>query len=546
MKKQILIFFITVLALSSIFSACDSQNPRQTVIDNFQAVSTPGFGGTLVIGIPRDVDTFNPLFNESVFAKEITHLVLLGLADLNEKSEFQPELADSWERSEDFLTLTYHLRKDAAWSDGHPITAEDVKFTFDLAMDSTLASPQYALTEYIKEVRVADPYTVVFKFSQPYPFELFDTAGEILPKHLLENVDRKSLRSHEFGRNPLANGPFVVKEWKSQQYIELAPNEKYFGGRPYLDRVIFKIIPDNNNLLTQLQTGEVDMAIGLSPADANRLKTSAANLDFHALSGRVYYYMEYNEKNPLFASRNVRQAMTMAMDRQKMIDALLYGYGKVCVGHVPPVISWAFNSELQPFPYDPQKSRELLAEEGWTDSDKDGWLDKNGEKFEFTIKTDAANQTKTDAAVVIQDYLRKIGVKVNVKPTEWTTLLKEVRQKDFQAFLGGWSTPPFVDPFPIFHSSATKLFNYGSYSNSEVDRLIEEGGGEMDTEIAGKTWKQMQTLVYKDQPYTFLFWIDRIVAVNNRFENVTPISLSALYGIEKWYQKGSYAALDGD
>lgn len=533
---------LAVLIVSVVCISCNSDQSTPDPHNDLQLAVAPSYGGTLVIGIPRDVDTFNPLFNASVFAKEITHLVLLGLADLDEKSEFKPELAGSWERSDDHLTLTYHLRKGMKWADGHPITAADVKFTYDLIMDSTVASPLHAYTEYIQSVNVVDSHTVSFKFSQPYPFQIFDTAGEILPKHVLEKVDRRAVRTHEFGKNPLASGPFVVKEWKHQQHIILAPNENYFGGRPYLDRIIFKIVPDNHNLLTQLQTGEVDMAIGIPPTDAHRLQAENAHLILHALSGRLYYYMEYNKTNPLFASAEVRRALTLAIDRQKMVDALLYGYGRPCVGHVSPAVGWAFNDQLQPLPYDPQQAQTLLAQAGWRDSDSDGWLDRDGKPFAFTLKTDAANQTKSDAAVVIQDYLKKIGVKVNIKPVEWTTLLKELREKNFEAYIGGWSTPPYVDPYPVFHSAATQLFNYGSYANPRVDELITKGSEELNPQKAAQIWKEFQELVYADQPYTFLFWIDRVVAVNRRFANVTPNALSALYNVEKWYQQGNFAA----
>ncbi|NIT59257.1 MAG: hypothetical protein GWN00_24455, partial [Aliifodinibius sp.] len=422
----------------------------------------PSYGGTLVIGITRDVDTFNPLYSESVFAQEITHLMMLGLADLNEKSEFQPELAEYWERSEDYLSLTYHLKKDAVWADGVPVTAEDVKFTFDLLMDTVVASPRRDITEFIQKVSVLDSHTVKFEFSQPYPYQIFDTAGEILPKHLLENADRSALRSHKIGQSPLSSGPFKLKKWKRQQYIELVPNENYIGGRPYLDRVIFKIIPNETNLLTQLRTGEIDMMIGVPPSEVRRLKNVNPGIKIYPVSGRVYYYTSYNMALAKFADKNVRRALTLAIDRQRIIDALLYGYGEVCVGHIPPMLEWAHNEEIQPLPYDQQHARALLAEAGWEDSDGDGWLEQNGRDFEFTLKTDASNQIKSDVAVIIQDQLKQIGVRVKLQLVEWTTLLDHLRERKFEAYIGGWSTSLFIDPTPIFHSSATELFNHNS------------------------------------------------------------------------------------
>lgn len=493
------------------------------------------YGGTLVIGVANDADTFNPLFTESKLGQEIGHLLLLGLADLNDKSEFEPELARSWEHSPDYLTLTYHLRKDARWSDGVPITAEDVKFTYDVLMDSTVASPRQGVLEYVKQVRARDEYTVVFEFSEAYPDQLFDTAGEILPAHVLRGVAPKDLRTHPFGRRPISSGPFILKKWQSQQYIELVANEHYFGGRPYLDRVIFKIVPDESNLLVQLKTGEIDMMLGVPPARAKALAAANPNLALYPMAGRVYYYLGYNNAHPLFADADVRRALTMAIDRKGLVRALLHGFGRICYGPIPPMLQWAYNEDIAEIPHDPDRAREILAAAGWADRDGDGWLDRDGRTFEFTILTNTGNQLRTDLAVVIQNRFQQLGIRTKIQSLEWTSYLQKLRDPALQAYLGGWSTAFNVDPTPIFHSSAVELFNYVHYANPEVDRLIEAGRKEMDRRRAAAIWKQFQEKIYHDQPYTFLFWIDKIAAVSKKFKNVTPIALSPLYGLERWY-----------
>lgn len=493
-------------------------------------------GGTIVIGITGDVDSFNPLFGESVSAQEITHMLLLGLADLNDKSEFAPEIATHWQHSDDFLKLTYFLRKDAKWSDGMPITAEDVKFTFDLLRDPKVASPRQGYTEYIKNVVVVDSHTVSFEFTEAYPAQIFDTAGEVLPKHILENADRASLRNHEFGRQPISSGPFKLAKWESQQYIELVPNENYFGEKPLLDKVIFKIVPDNANLLIQLESGEVDMVSGIPPSEINRLKKNNTNIDIHQVSGRMYYYIGYNEKNELFKSANVRRALTQAINRDKIIEGILYGFGSKCLGPLPPIVSWAYNEDVQEIPYDLNIARETLKAEGWIDSDGDGTIDKDGKKFEFSLMVNTGNQVKSDIAVVVQSQFEAVGIKMNIQTFEWNNFLDHIQNRDFDASIGGLSSSYYIDPTPVFHSSATNMFNSVSYSNPEVDRLIESGRQEMDQTKAAKTWKKFQELVYYDQPYTFLFWKDTAVGVNNKFKNVTPIALSSVYNIEKWYK----------
>jgi peptide/nickel transport system substrate-binding protein len=531
-KAKVLVILTVLLFLVLLILFTTGNTHKKLAV---QSPSDEKSGGTLVVGISGDIDSFNPLFNESAMAREITHLALLGLADLNENMEFKPELATSWKHSEDRLHLTYHLRKDAKWSDGVLVSAEDVKFTYDLLQDTLVASPNQSVAEFIEEVIVKDSFTVVFKFTQAYPNQIFDTAGEILPKHILQDAERKTLRNHPFGREPVSNGPFILSKWISQQYIELVPNQAYFGNKPLLERVVFKVVSNNTNLLNQLKTNEIDMVIGVPPEEVSQIKDSNSNINIYPVSGRLYHYVGYNKKNPLFASAQIRQALTMGINRQEIIEALLYGFGRVCIGHLPPMLTWAYNNNVKPLPYSISRAKRVLSDEGWSDSDDDGLLDINGKKFEFDLKINTGNKLKTDVAVVIQNQLQQMGVKMNIKSMEWSAYLRDLREGNFDAHLGAWSTSLYIDPTPIFHTSATNLFNWVHYSNSKVDRLIEIGREEMDLVEAAAIWKELQEVIYKDQPYTFLYWIDRIIAVNAKFKNVHPIPLSALYNLEEWY-----------
>ncbi len=510
-----------------------TKNPIVSDVDT--PAQAPVRGGKIVIGISNDADSFNPLFNETASAQEITHLLLLGLVGLDENSEFKPELAESWQFSDDRLKVTFQLRKNIFWSDGVPITAEDVKFTFDLLQDDTVASPRQHTTEYIKEVVVENAQSVTFHFVRAYPGQMFDIGSEILPKHILENGARANLRTHEFGRMPISSGPFQLKKWVSEQFIELVPNERYFEARPNLDRVIFKIVPDKTNLLMQLQTGEIDMMTDVPLAEVQTMRESNPNIRLYPISGRLYYYIGYNQDNSLFANKSIRKALTMAVDRQRIIDALLYGFGEECLGPMPPMVPWAYNPDVPAIPYDPAGARAVLSEHGWQDSNGDGWLDKDGQAFSFKLVTNTGNPLRSDIAVIVQDQLKQVGIKVEIQALERATLIGALREGKFAAFMGGWSTSFNIDPTPIFHSSSTDLFNFVKYNNPRVDHLIEVGREEMDRGRAAEIWQETQQLIYEDQPYTFLFWKARVVAVSKQFNNVTPIPLSSIYGLEHWY-----------
>ncbi|MGH1362094.1 MAG: ABC transporter substrate-binding protein [Calditrichia bacterium] len=541
-------FYKTIVLLTFFFCFACQQN-EETNHDGTASQPTPG--GTLIVGIPQDIDTFNPLFSESMVASEITHLLLPGLADLDAKSRFVPQTSSSWKYSDGGKKLTYFLHKNVRWTDGTPLTASDVVFTYELLKDERVGSPKRQWVELIEKVEAIDSFQVMFTFAQPYPLSIFDTAGEILPRHYLINAERTQLNSHAFGREPLSFGPYFLKRWKTRQFIELAANDNFFRASPFLKSLFFKVIPDENNLLIQLQTGEIDMAIDVPVDKVKETVLANPNLNVYPLSGRLYYYLGYNEAQKKFASTRVRRALTMAVNRQMMIDALLDGYGRICLGPIPPMLSWAYNDTIQEIPFNQQQAKKLLAEEGWIDSDGDGWLDKDGDTFNFVLNTDAGNGRKKDIAVVIQDQLRQIGVKVDINLLEWGSLINRLGKRDFEAYIGGWNTPVYIDPTPIFHSSSVDLFNHGGYANSRVDELIEQGREELDQNKAGEIWKELQAIIYSEQHYNFLFWVDRLVLIDKRFKNVTPIPLSALYNIENWYDasqslKHLTAAADGD
>jgi peptide/nickel transport system substrate-binding protein len=277
------------------------------------------------------------------------------------------------------------------------------------------------------------------------------------------------------------------------------------------------------------------MLLDVPPEEVGYIDGTESQLAIYPIPGRVYNYIGYNQANPLFQSAQVRRALTMSIDRKKIIEALLYGFGRSCVSAFPPMVSWAYHDKIAELPFDPEAAADLLRKEGWNDTDGDGWLDKEGQTFTFTVKTNAGNAIRSDVAVIVQEQWKQVGIEVKIDLMEWTALLEDMRNRNFDAYIGGLSTSYYVDPTPIYHSSAVQMFNYVGYANEEVDRLIESGRVELNREKAAKTWRKVQELIYEDQPYTYLFWIDKIAVAHKRFKNVTPVTLSPLYDIEKWF-----------
>jgi peptide/nickel transport system substrate-binding protein len=250
----------------------------------------------------------------------------------------------------------------------------------------------------------------------------------------------------------------------------------------------------------------------------------------------VYRFVCWQIADPLFASRNVRRALSMAIDRQKLIDSLVEGMGTPATTPIPSFL-WAHNAGIQPFPFDPEEARKLLKEEGWIDRDGDGWLDKDGKQFEFEMITNADNPMRCDIMVVIQQDLKEIGIKVNPRQVEWTVFVDELtRKKEFQSAVSAWVSAIKVDLTTIWHSKSIEdRYNFIHYSNPEVDDLIDRARAELDREKAKELWGEAQRLIVEDAPYTFLFVTDEVIAVSDRVRNVHPTTYSWDYNMDRWW-----------
>jgi peptide/nickel transport system substrate-binding protein len=499
------------------------------------------YGGTLVVGGIGDVDALNPLVSSTRNASDVEGMLFVTLTEINpDLDSYSPSLAKSWEFSEDHLRLTFHLRNDVTWTDGVKTTAHDVKFSFEKQTDPLIAWSAIRWKQFIEDVVVADDTTVTFIFKEVYPYQLMDAAvGYILPKHLLEGVPSEKWRTCDFNRQPLGNGPFKLKKWISQQTIELVANESYYGGRPFLDLIVFLMIPDQTSLLAQLKSGDVDLMESISPKDVASMeedfRTGKSEVRVVRYPSRAYGYIGWNLKNPLFESKKVRQALTLAIDRENLIEAVYFGLARLCHSPISPIL-WAYNPDIPDFPYDPGRAEQMLAEEGWIDHDGDDWLDKDGRNFEFTLKTNQGNRIREDITVIVQDQLAKLGIKVNPRLIEWTVFSDQTNRKEFEAIVAGWSVGLKVDLTTIWHSqSINDKFNYVSYSNPRVDELIEVAKREMDRSKAKLLWDEAQSLIVEDQPYTFLYIPQQVNGIHKRFRNVQMDTRGTFIHPEEWW-----------
>jgi peptide/nickel transport system substrate-binding protein len=494
----------------------------------------------VTVGVIGDMDTTNELISSSAFTADLARQLYLPL--FHEEPDFQehppsftPALAESWSFSPDGLTLTVRLKAGLKWSDGTPLTARDAAFTHRAATSPEVAWSGLDAKQYIRSVEAPDDSTLVLTFTRRYPYMLMDAnEGPPLPEHAFGKVPFAQWRQHDFSQDRVFSGPFVLKEWRRQETILLEANPACaVPGRPGLRQVVFRIVPDQTALLTQFLSHAVDVMEMIPPRDAEKVKRDP-ELELVAYPDRQYVYVAWNLKNPLFARKEVRRALSHAINTQEIVDTVWYGHARPAVGPIHTSL-WAANRSLRPFPYDPARAREILKAAGAADADGDGILELGGLPFEFEVYTNKGNAIREATLVMVQDQLAKVGVKVVPKPLEWNVFIQKLMARDFPACVQGWRVATKVDLKEIWSTAAIEDgLNIVSYSNPKVDELIERIRGVEDHRQAKALLDEAQALIVEDQPYTFLYENDKLNGLNRRIRNVRMNVLSGYYNLEEW------------
>jgi peptide/nickel transport system substrate-binding protein len=498
--------------------------------------SEPATGDAIVIGSIGDASRLLPLLASDSASGDIVGLLFNGLLKYNERLEVVGDLAESWTVSPDGLTLVFTLRPNLRWHDGVPVTAADVRFTYEKLIDPAVRTPFSSGYELVEAVEVLDARTLRVRYKEPFAPALESWMMGVIPKHRLEGQD---LNTSPLLRRPVGHGPYRFVRWKTGELIELAANPDYFEHRPYIDRYLYRIIPDQATLFLELLTAGVDMS-GLTPLQHQRQTSSP----FVQRSYRKYRYpsfgftyIGYNLQDARFSDVRVRRAINLAIDKQAILDGVLYGLGAVATGPYPQE-SWACNPDVAAEPRDPQAASALLAEAGWRDTDGDGWLDRDGRPFRFTLLTNQGNEVRRQVAELVQQQLKAVGIDAAIKIIEWSTFVHEfIDKRRFEAVLLGWNLSRDPDLYDLFHSSKTREgeYNFGGYANPEVDRLLIEGRRTFDREERRRIYREVHRRLYEDQPYTFLYVADALPIVSSRFRNVVATPAGIGHNFIEWY-----------
>lgn len=533
MKKALYSFLLFLMLLTGCKNRHSATSPADLKSNSYE----PAYGDALIEGMIGEPSILIPMLAGDSASHNVAGLIYNGLVKYDTDLSVIGDLADSWDVSPDGLVITFHLRKGVKWADGVEFTADDVMFGYKTIINEKTPTAYSEDFRQVKKAEVLDRYTFRVTYEKPFAPALTSWGNlVVLPAHLLEGKD---ITKSEFARNPIGMGPYTLNKWTSGQELVLDSNHDYFEGRPYIDRYIYRIIPDPATMFLELQAGGIDM-MGLTPIQYTKQTETAffkSNYQKFRYPTFAYTYLGFNLKHPFFMDKRVRQAIACAIDKNEIVDVVLFGLGSPSTGPYVPN-TWPYNPHVKKYEHDTGKALQLLQEAGWKDTDGDGILDKDRKPFEFTIFTNMGNTLRMNTATIIQWRLARVGIKVEIRALEWSTFINEfIDKRRFQAVILGWSIGLDPDQYDIWHSSKTKAkeFNFVSYSNPEVDELLDKGRRTFDIAERKKAYFRIQEILADELPYIFLYVPDATPVVHARFKGIRSSPIGISYNLPKWY-----------
>ena len=513
--------FITACLL---LNSCgnSSQELSNASISNLNKTYPSQTGGTLL-----DASTAEPsgliymVAGESA-AGAISSNIFNKLLKYDKNLDLEGELAESWQVSADQKTITFKLKPNLRWSDGKPLTSADALWTWQAAIDEKTRSPYASDFQLVKKAETPDALTFSVTYEQAYAPALDSWAGlQILPKHLLQGKD---LHTTAFARKPIGSNYYKLDSWTTGENIKLSRNSSSVLGPAKIDNLVTRIIPDSSAQFLELMAGNID-SMALDPIKYARIIPARPELKqklaLYKELGNSYTYMGFNLKRKPYDDIRVRKAINYAIDKQEIIDGVYLGLGIDIASPYKPGTRWS-NPDLKPHPYNPEKAKALLKEAGFTDSDNDGVLERDGKPFSFEIVTNQ-NKEREKSAVLIQRRLKDVGIQANVRAIEWASFISRfIKTGDFDVVILGWGLGLDPDQFNIWHSSqqAPGQFNFIGYNNPTIDKLLEQGRTELNPDKRQKIYYEFARVLLEDSPIVYLSAGYGLSAIHKRVKGI--------------------------
>ena len=537
MKKKLKIFL--GLIIISLVISCTSDNEtipnKPKSLDNTSIPKQAEYGGKLILASIGEPSNLIPALATDSASHEVADFLYTSLLKYDKEYNIVPLAAEKYEILENGCLFRFELKKNIYWHDGEKLTADDVTFTYYLMTNPKTPTPYAADYLTIKEYKQTGKYSFEVRYDKPYARAIITWMLPILPKHILEYED---ITKTKYSRQPIGAGPFKLKEWHSGSRLVLEANEKYFEGRPYLNQLVYRIIPDVTTIFLEAKAGKVDF-LGLT-AQQFLMQTNGIYWEEywkkHQYLASGYTYIGFNLTHPFFKDKRVRQALAYATDRDAVIKGALLGLGTKTIGPYKPN-TWVYNDKIIPYSYNEKKALELFAKAGWK-KNKQGILEKDGKPFAFTILVNQGSKERENVLLVLQQYWKKLGIDIKICTVEWATFINEfVLKGQYDAVILAWNILEDPDIYDVWHSSAIKPngLNFVHFKNKEVDMLLEKGRETADRQIRKKYYDRLQEILHDEQPYLFLYVPYSLPMVQKRFQGIDPAISGITHNMEKWW-----------
>jgi len=540
LKKYIFIIVLSTTLLNFFAIHAIANSPslnNKTKINNIGSMdSKTAYGDRIIFGSLGEASNLIPYISSDAASHEIAGLIFIALLRYDKDLKIEPFAAKSYEVLDEGRILRFTLHEGILWEDGVELTTDDIEFTWKLITNPKTASPYAEMFMAVKEFKKTGKYTFEVHYEQYFAKAITSWMSAILPKHILEGQD---IHTTAFARKPIGAGPYKLKKWVHGSQITLQASETYFEGKPFINEIIYRIIPDISTMFMETKAEKLDM-MGLTPQQYLRQTDGPPwDKEFHKYKylASMYVYLGFNLKHHFFKDVKVRQAISAAINRNDITKGVLLGEGMPTIGPYKPG-SWAYNDKIQPVSYDPEKAKRLLKEAGFADLDNDGIIEKDGKPFIFTILTNQGNEQRILTATVIQYQLKHLGIKVQIRTVEWAAFIKEfVNKGKFDTVLLGWTITQDPDIFDVWHSSkiGNGGLNFIQYENAQLDSLLIEARSIPEQDKRKILYDKIQEILHKEQPYCFLYVPYALPIIQSRFRGIKPALAGIMYNFDKWW-----------
>jgi len=524
-----------LLLLFALLVACSREERPAAKRELPPLDDSPQDGGTLVRRLDVDVTTLNPVRATSRYDRYLDHYLFTPLVYLDKDLHPVAGAARSWTVSDDGLLYRFELNPKATFSDGSSVRASDVVFTLRKIIDPESIAPQIRGSfEHLdlSRTRALDDRTVEVAFLEPLATQL-TRFNDVMP--LPEHVYGKGSFRNDFNDTVVGNGPYRLLKREPGKELIIERRDDYWGVKPHIQRIVFKVIADHGTAWSALRRGDIDETILASDTWLRERTNSTLTsvIDFQRFYTLNYNYIAWNQRVPLFSDKRVRRALSMCVPIEAVIQDLYHGTARAMSGPFTPD-EFAYNPTVPVIRYDPEGAKRMFAEAGWRDGDGDGVLEKEGKKFAFDLLIMPGSATTKQFAQMVQAELKKAGVSVEIRVIDSAESLQRIQEGNYQAAYLGWDLDPDPDPFSLFHSSQwpPRGQNFVFYKNAEADRIIEEARQVLDQGKRKALYWQLHQLLADDQPYTWTIQPSLKWGINKR---VRGVNVSRGFGLFLWY-----------